>query len=171
MLKFFLNPVSQAHLRGLSEELGESTNAIRVELNRLTKAGLLETRKEGRMIKYKANNQHALFPELHSIVKKYAGIDKLVDNILSHLGNIEYAFITGDYAKGIDSGIIDLVIVGEINKQYLSLLIEKAEILINRKIRSLVFNNNEYELYIKSAKELFIIWSSTNDEGVENTVD
>jgi NTP pyrophosphatase (non-canonical NTP hydrolase) len=33
LLKFFTNGTSSAYLRGLAEEFGESTNAIRHELN------------------------------------------------------------------------------------------------------------------------------------------
>ena len=34
LLKFFLNSNSKAYLRGLEQEFAESTNAIRVELNK-----------------------------------------------------------------------------------------------------------------------------------------
>jgi len=78
LLKFFLNSETKAYLRGLAEELGESTNAVRVELNRLTKAGLLEICVDGRTKLYQANTKHTLFPELHSLVRKYLGIDQLV---------------------------------------------------------------------------------------------
>ena len=49
LLKFFLNPGTSAYLRGLAEEFGESTNGVRVELNRLSEAGLLESADEGRL--------------------------------------------------------------------------------------------------------------------------
>lgn len=161
MLKFFLNPASQSHLRGLAEELGESTNAVRVELNRLTKAGLLQTEKDGRMIKYKANSRHALFPDVHSLVRKYTGIDQLAEAIVTNLGDIEFAFITGDYAKGIDSGLIDLVIIGEVDKSYLDLIVDKSEKIINRRIRTLVLNSEEFEKHKKSLKieSSLLIWS------------
>jgi hypothetical protein len=144
ILKFFLNPETRAYLRGLSEEFGESTNGIRVELNRLADAGLLEINENGRTKEYSANKKHPLFPELHSVVKKYLGIDKLIDNILAKLGNLELAFITGDYAHGMDSGLIDLVIVGEVNKEFLQELVMHAEELIKRKIRYLVLSQNEF---------------------------
>ena len=126
ILKFFLNPETRAYLRGLSEEFGESTNGIRVELNRLADAGLLKTSENGRTKVYSANRNHPLFPELHSLVKKYLGIDQVIDAILAKLGNIQKAFITGDYASGIDSGIIDLVIIGEVNKDFLQELVHQS---------------------------------------------
>ena len=161
MLKFFLNPRSKAYLRGLAEELGESTNGIRVELNRLTEAGLLTASKDGRTIVYRANTGHSLFSDLHSLVIKYTGIDKLVDTIITHLGNVEYALITGDYARGIDSGLIDLVVVGDIDKNYLNFLVEKAEALIKRRIRTLVLNKEEFEQKSKFSEleNALIVWS------------
>jgi hypothetical protein len=47
LLKFFLNPETKAYLRGLSDEFGESSNGVRLELNRLTKAGLLTSESDG----------------------------------------------------------------------------------------------------------------------------
>jgi len=48
LLKFFLNPERRSYLRELAEEFGESTNSVRVELNRLNEAGLLTSFDEGR---------------------------------------------------------------------------------------------------------------------------
>jgi DNA-binding transcriptional ArsR family regulator len=161
ILKFFLNTDMQAYLRGLSDEFGESTNAVRVELNRLTEAGLLKVRDKGRTKVYQANTKHTLFNELHSIVKKYIGIDRLIEDVIQKLGNVELALITGDYAKGIDSGIIDLVIVGKVDKTYLQGLVEKAEELIHRKIRTLVLSREDFEKLSNNFKQenALIVWN------------
>jgi hypothetical protein len=160
LLKFFINPETRAYLRGLADEFGESTNAVRVELNRLEKAGILKSSPNGRTKLYGANKRHPLFPDITSLVKKFTGIDRLVDDILSTLGNVEIAFVTGDYAQGKDSGIIDMVIVGDIDRAFLEVLVAKAEGLINRKIRSLVLNHEEYERYGKALKtrEAVVVW-------------
>ena len=160
VLKFFLNPETEAYLRSLAEEMGESTNGIRVELDRLTKTNLLEKRNNGRTILYKANKSHPLFPELNSIVRKFFGIDKLVEDVLHKLGSVEMAFITGDYASGIDSGIIDLVIVGNVDKKYLQRLVEKVEEVIKRKIRVIVLNKDELGKLEKQLKidEALLVW-------------
>ena len=77
----------------------------RVELNRLAEAGLLTSTSEGRIRWYAANKNHTLFNDLHNIVKKYLGIDRLVDEVIKKLGNVEIALITGDYAQGKDTGL------------------------------------------------------------------
>lgn len=143
LLKFFLNSETQAYLRGLAEELHESTNSVRVELNRLTEAGLLESSAEGRTILYRANRKHKLFPDLHNLVKKNLGLDQLVENVLHKLGDLKRAYITGDYAEGKDSGIIDLVVVGVVRPEYLHYLIAQAEPIIAKKIRVMVVTEEE----------------------------
>jgi predicted transcriptional regulator len=145
LLKFFLNPESKSYLRELAEEFGESTNAVRLELNRLAEAGLLETSENGRTKVYQSNPKHPLFPDIQSMVRKFTGIDTLLEQVLSKLGKIDLAFITGDYARGIDSGIIDLVIIGKVDQTVLFKLIQKAEKLIRRKIRSLVLTQEDFE--------------------------
>jgi DNA-binding transcriptional ArsR family regulator len=160
LLKFFLNTEATGYLRSLAEEFGESTNSVRVELNRLTEAGLLEAKNEGRTKVYRANTKHALFVDLHSIVKKYIGIDRLVDDVLQHLGNVELAFITGDYARGIDSGVIDFVIVGKIDESYLYSLIKKSEKLIGRKIKVTLFDSKEFNRYRAKFEQqkILVVW-------------
>lgn len=166
LLKFFLNQNTRAYLRELAEEFGESTNAVRVELNRLTEAGFLTVTDDGRTKLYQANTKHSLFPELHSLVKKYLGIDQLIERVLSKLGPVQLALITGDYAEGRDSGIIDLTIVGDINRNYLNELIEKTERMIHRKIRVLVLNAEEFERLqhqFMKGKSL-VIWNNAQSQ-------
>jgi len=62
LLKFFLNSSTSSYLRDLESEFGESTNAIRLELNRFEQAGLLSSASIGNKKMFSANTQHPLFP-------------------------------------------------------------------------------------------------------------
>lgn len=136
LIKFFSNPGNRGYLRGLAEEFKESTNSIRVELNRLSKAGLLVSEPNGKTKNYKANQLHPLYGEMQSIVAKYLGFDRLVEVVIKNLGNVQKAIVLGDYAKGMDSGTIELMLVGEeINLEYLDFLVGKAENKIKRKVK------------------------------------
>lgn len=162
LLKFFLNSNTTSYLRGLEVEFGESTNAIRIELNRLERAGMLSSLTSGNKKLFKANVTHPLYDEIHNILKKHLGFDTIIENVIERLGHVEKVFVTGALARGIDSQIIDLVIIGDVNKEYLLKLIEKAEQLISRKIRYVVFDASE-ELSIKWADvdaEPLIIWDN-----------
>ena len=131
-------------MRSLAEEFGESTNSVRVELNRLTEAGLLESEPEGNTVMYKANTKNPLFPDLKAMVTKHLGFDRIVEQVVERLGQVDLAFVTGAYAEGRDSGIIDLVLVGNIDKLRLFDYIEKTEAMIGRKLRPLLLNEAEY---------------------------
>ncbi len=144
LIKFFSNKNSKGYLRNLAEEFKESTNSIRVELNRLSDAGYLKSEEDGRTILYRANDRHPIFNELQAVVRKYLGLDRIVSEIVEKLGDLQFAFITGDYAKGLDTGIIDLVLVGSVDEDRLKRLVKKAEELISRRIRYLVLDKPEY---------------------------
>ena len=143
LLKFFLNSSNTSYLRGLETEFGESSNAIRLELNRLEKAGMLSSFLKGNKKIFSANTGHPLYNEVHNILLKYIGFDKIIENVIERLGDVEKVFVTGAFAKGLDSQIIDLIFIGNINKSYLIDLIDKVEKLIHRKVRYVVFAPNE----------------------------
>ncbi len=145
LLKLFLNPDSSGYLRELAEEFGESTNSVRVELNRLAEAGLLESSQDGRTKIYRANRGHPLFPEIHGLVRKTLGIDRLVESVVTKLGDVRLAFVTGDYARGVDSGLMDLVLVGDIDRSYLQSLVSRLEEELKIKIRWLVLDEKEFQ--------------------------
>jgi hypothetical protein len=136
LLKFFLNSTSRSYLRNLETEFDESTNAIRIELNRFEKAGLLSSTMKGNRKMFQANTKHPLYPDLNNILRKYVGFDQIIEKVVHKLGGVKKAYITGELAKGNDTNVIDLVIVGnEIDEEFLMRLAEKTSGLINRKIR------------------------------------
>jgi len=144
LVKLFLNPGLKAYLRQLASEFDVSTNAVRTELNHLTDHKILVSERSGRSVFYRANTDHPLFPELFSMVRKITGIDELVRSVVDRLGNVEAAYLVGDYARGIDTGIIDVVLVGDIDKVQLDDFALKTEAYIQRKIRSLVLTKEEF---------------------------
>ena len=162
LLKFFLNSETTSYLRGLESEFGESTNSIRLELNRLEEAGMLSSHMKGNKKIFKSNTNHPLYKEVHNILLKYIGFDKIINDVIERLGDVQKVFVTGEFAKGLDSQIIDLVFIGDVNKQYLIQLIEKTEKLIKRKIRYIVYSHEE-ETIIDWSKLDFkplLLWSN-----------
>lgn len=161
LLKFFLNPGNSAHLRGLETEFGESSNAIRLELNKLEKAKMLDAEVVGNRKVFKVNSHHPLYNEINSIVRKYFGLDIIVEKIAAKLGKLDLVYLTGDIVKGMDTDVIDLILVGEIDLIYLTDLIRKAEKLVQRKIRYLNYTQDEFSSKKISGKlEFLLIWKS-----------
>ncbi len=158
LLKFFLNPNTSAYLRGLANEFEESSNAVRLELNRLEEAGMLESSALGNKKMFQVNKKHTLYNSVRQIVTRYVGVDQIVDNIVSGLGNLEKAYLGGDLAKGKNSHIVDLVLIGNINKNYLMETIEKAENAIGKKIRYITYTNKEVEEKEFNSKDFLMLY-------------
>lgn len=161
LLKFFLNSNSSSYLRNLESEFGESTNAIRVELIRFEKAGLLKSWYQGNKKLFSANTKHPLFSAIHNLMLKQIGFDKIIGNVIEKLGKVKSVFVVGDFANGIDTNIIDLIFVGdEIDQKYLSELVIKAEKLMERRIRYLTYTIEEFESYKKDYKGVdpLLLW-------------
>lgn len=149
LVKFFINVANTGYLRGLSEEMNESTNAIRKELNNLTDSGYLEKKAVKNTISYTANQKHPLFKTLQKLVRQHLGLEELVVMVLNKMGDVKKIILIGDYAMGIDSGSIEVVIVGDtLNTTF----IEELALKIEKKIQRKVF---------------FFITSNFNGEGLE----
>ncbi len=144
LLKFFLNSSKQDYLRNLETELGDNTNAIRVELNKLEGAGLLKSFSQGNKKIFQSNTEHPLFGDINSILMKITGLDQLISRVLNNVGELNMVYLTGDLAQGTDSEMIDLILVGDINRKYFSNLVIKAEKYIKKKIRFVVFQPEEF---------------------------
>jgi predicted nucleotidyltransferase len=158
LLKFFLNSNTTAYLRSLEEEFGESTNGIRVELNRFEDAGMLQSFSQGNKKIFKANTKHPLFTDIHSIIVKFVGLDKIIESIIERIGNIEYAYLRGSFARGIDGGEVDILLVGAVDMPFLEDLVQKAEKKINRKIVCEVVTFEQFtKSYTKQEKKEFLL--------------
>jgi DNA-binding transcriptional ArsR family regulator len=144
LLKLFLNPEVSSYLRELAREFNLTPNALKEELDNLSGTGYLEKEQRGNSIFYKANTKHPIFPEIHSIVKKYFGIDKILDQILNDLGKVDAVYALDDYAIGRDSGLIDVLIVGDVDMDKIQGLRRNVEMEIKRKIRLMVMSAQEF---------------------------
>lgn len=143
----------------MESEFGESTNAIRVELNRFEKAGLLHTEMAGNKKMYRANRRHPLFPDIHGLLMKHTGIDQILDRVVTKLGGLHRAYVIGSFARGKDNPVIDLLLVGNaIDREYLLRLIEKAEKEINRRIRFIIIHKDEVDEFLKLYPEALLLW-------------
>jgi len=163
LMRLFLNPNQHAYLREMASEFDLSPSQVRDELQHLNEAGLLEREKSGRQINYRANQKHPLFPELRSMVQKALGMDQILDSIIERLGNIEQAWLIDDYAEGKDTGLIDLLLMGDIDQTNLTDLVRKTEAYIGRTIRTLVISADERDRldHILGNRSRLLLWQRT----------
>jgi predicted transcriptional regulator len=155
--KFFLNPDTSSYLRNLEAEFGESTNSIRVELNRLEEAGLLMSFSVGNRKYYKANRDHPVFDDLQNMIWKERSLDKLIEKAKTEIKGIRAIILTGDLAAGRDSDLIDLIFVGNIDRAELSNWIARTEKWIERKLRYLHYSKKEWEENT-SEDDFLLLW-------------
>ena len=161
LLKFFLNSSNSSYLRGLESEFGESSNSIRLELNKLENAGLLTSNQEGNKKYFRANTGHPLYGDINSILLKFTGLDKIIEKVIDQLGDLDLVLVVGQLAKGLSSDIIDLVLVGDIDRDFAFELVQKAEVKLNKKIKYLCYTSSEFELVKDDTylQEHLLLWS------------
>lgn len=164
--KFFLNHSTKAHLRGLESEFGESSNSIRIELNRFEKAGLLISLRDGNKKLFQANANHPLYKDIHNIILKETGIDRVIENVIHRLGNLLAVYLVGDFAHGRDSPQIELILVGaDIDQEYLARKVVQAEELVGRKVSYTLLDPVEAEARLRNVRptDILPLWSYGRD--------
>ncbi len=135
LIKFFVSAENTGYLRGIAEEFDESTNSIRKELNQLTEAGFLERKQDQKKVLYRANIEHPLFYPVQKLIHSFLGIDKVVEQVLERAGDVREVMLVGAYAKGHESDLLEIVVLGEeLNSAYLLQLAGKTSALINKRV-------------------------------------
>ena len=94
------------------------------------------------------------------IVRKTIGVEQIIENVTSRVGNLKAAYITGNFAQGVDAEVIEMALVGEeLDTDYIDKLIPKAEGLIGRKIMYLTMTDKKMKYFFKE-KPILLIWKS-----------
>ena len=135
LIKFFISQANKGYLNGLANEMGESTNSIRKELNHLYDAGYLKKIKNDNKVEYQVNSKHPLYKTLRNVVLKHLGIEDIVEAVLEKMGNVNEILLVGDYAEGKDTGNIEIFLIGkDLDMNYINQLEPKIEKIIDRKV-------------------------------------
>lgn len=154
LIKFFVSAANNGYLNGLASEFNESTNSIRKELNNLSDAGYLLKSKENNKVIYNANTSHPMFDVLQKIIRQHIGLDEIVETVIQRIGDVDQIALTGDYAEGIDSGNIQIIINGSsVNKNYLDKIKPKIKKRIGREVSFLLNRNLNSDLIILFEKK------------------
>ena len=156
LIKFFVSAANNGYLNGLATEFKESTNSIRKELNNLSGAGYLVKSKKNNKIIYNANTSHPMFAVLQKIVRQHLGLEEIVETVIKRIGDVDQIALTGEYAKGIDCGNIEIIINGsKVNNEYLNNIKSKIKNKIGREVTFLLnqkLDSNSIILYKKNTE-------------------
>ena len=94
------------------------------------------------------------------MLKKFVGIDQIIEQITSRLGDLDAAYLIHNLAIGLDSKIIELVLIGNnLNQESIHSLIEKAESHLSRKIQCEILTREEL-IRIHDEKAILLIWEA-----------
>ena len=117
---------------------------------------MLQTELDGRRKLYRVNKNHPLTSDITSMIRKVTGIEELVDRVVSRIGdNLEQVWITGDLAKGIESDILNVILVGtEIDNHYIAELMGKVEKQLTKKMDYAIVGS----ISPKQAAQSLLVW-------------
>jgi hypothetical protein len=86
------------------------------------------------------------------------------------MGDPLAVYLIGDFARGKDSPVIELIVVGaEIDREYLARKVGQAEELVGRKVSYIVLEQDESEDYLEkfNASDLLPLWNTEKTELVK----
>lgn len=149
VLALFLSHPSQSYqLTQVIGLVGSGRGAVQREVERLTRAGILDQTTSGTRKVYQANAHSPIFEELHRLMLKTAGLQDPLRAALKPLASkIDIAFVYGSIAKGEDSARSDIdlmVIGGDIDYAGLYKALERAEKSLIRPINPHVMTPSEW---------------------------
>lgn len=155
---FFSNLTEMYHVRGIVREIGEEINAVRRELERLEKAGIVKKEPRGNRIYYFVRTDYVGFGDLLSIVAKSTGLGRQIIDSKSKLGKVSFVMLSGSFArmksrKKDDN--VDALIVGEIVLPELAMIIRTFESKLGREINYTVMTREELD-YRKKRRDPFL---------------
>jgi predicted nucleotidyltransferase len=146
------------YLTELAKFLHTSPSSLQRELSSLAASGILQGRREGARVYFKANPGSPIFPDLRNIVEKTVGLLPTVAEALRTLDSgIRCAFVYGSVARGEEHGgsDVDLMVIGSAGLADLSPGLRKAERLLGREVNATCYSPSEFRDKV-TAKDHFL---------------
>lgn len=119
---------------------------IQRELVRMEAAGLLSSRRLGRMKLYKLNVGHPLYPELKSLVAKTVGLEEVIRGQLAGIGGVEAACIYGSFARNREKAAsdVDLLVIGDVDEKRLIQAAKGLEKQLQREVNYTLYSRQDW---------------------------
>lgn len=131
---------------------------LKRELDALCEAGLLRGERMGNQVRFCANTDHPVFPELQALIRKTIGLADTLRLSLAPLADrIDAAFIFGSMASGTEhaGSDIDLMVVGDAGFADIVEATYEAQLVLGREINPKVMSESEWKAK-KAAHNSFI---------------
>ena len=158
LLTIFLNnPGKIFYVRELVRMINEQINAVRAELARLEKSGMLHTENRANRKFYGFRKDYIFHTELAAIIAKASGLGGALIKERNKLGKIKFAALSTGFLRRRAAGPadVDLLVVGNVVLPQLSGLIKKTEGAVGREINYTVMSEDEYS-FRKRRRDPFV---------------
>lgn len=154
---FLTNPNKIFYVRELVRSVNEQINAVRAELSRMEKVGVVYSEPRANRKYYGVRKDYIYFDELLRLVAKSTGLGGELIREKMKLGKVKYVMFSGKFIRRMDNSPndVDLLIVGNVIIPQLSSMVKKAEEEVGREVNYTVMSEDEFS-FRKSRNDPFI---------------
>lgn len=148
---FLTSPESLFHVRDIVRRVEEEINAVRRELSRMEKFGLVASEWRANRRLYHFKKDHKFYPELLGLVTKSVGIGEAIIKNRQKLGRIKYAMLATRFVRNELSSLddVDVLIVGQVVLPELQSIISDEQVKRDREINYSFMDGAELNFRIR----------------------
>jgi len=159
ILELFFSDISEMyHVRGIVREIKEEINAVRRELTRFEKAGVLRKEPRGNRVYYVLREDYPFFGDLLSMVAKTRGLGADIIANKSKIGKVNFIMFSGRFVRRKErkhDDEVDILVVGDIVLPELAALLRKEESRRGKEINYTVMSREEFD-FRKKRRDPFL---------------
>jgi len=158
IVELYKNLHTPLHIREITRRVGTEINAVRRELDRLQKCGMLKKESKTNKIFYSVRTDYSSFNEVLSFVNKEVGLGGLVVKNLAELGKVKFALLSTEFVQGrvAAPNEVDLLLVGAVDVKYLQEIVKKEEQALGHEINYTVLGEDEFN-FKKTRRDPFVL--------------
>ncbi len=155
---FFASPGKILYVRELVRAVSEQINAVRAELARMEKSGMLTSEVRANRKFYGFRKDYPFFDELARMMAKASGLGGGIIRDRGKLGKIKFATLSFSYIKRhpVGPSDVDLLVVGSVVLPQLAQLVKEAEEDVGREINYSVMTEEEFT-FRKRRRDPFVV--------------
>lgn len=149
--QLLLHPDADYHVRELARLTGTVAGTLHKELARLANAGLLLRKVQGNQVRYQANQQCPVFPELAGLLRKTTGAAEILTTALMPL-KPDVALIFGSMANGSETAGSDVDVLVITNAGFADVVraTHPSQAELSREVNPVVYSAAEFKRRIES---------------------
>lgn len=154
---FFKNPDGEYYLSEIAKNLNKEASYYQRYLDSFVGDEILIDERKGNLRFFRLNKEHPLYEDLKSIISKTLGIEYKFNELVGKLDKIEIAFIFGSIAKSKENvnSDIDLMLIGDVDQDFLSDEIGNLENELKREVNYHIFKKSEFVDKLKDGVSFF----------------